>query len=148
MISSLEIKLKPGADVDAVKKEMQNIGGKELKVLDRFEQQEDTFKIMQVEKMIAYIFLTFIVIVASFNIIGSLSMLILDKKNDVETLRKLGATDKQIVSIFFIRRSFNCILWCIVGHFAWFIALLAATNIRTCCLGRKQWHLYCERLSR
>ena len=100
MISSLEIKLKPGADVDAVKKEMQNIGGKELKVLDRFEQQEDTFKIMQVEKMIAYIFLTFIVIVASFNIIGSLSMLILDKKNDVETLRKLGATDKQIVSIF------------------------------------------------
>ena len=100
MISSLEIKLKPGADIDAVKKEMQNIGGKELKVLDRFEQQEDTFKIMQVEKMIAYIFLTFIVIVASFNIIGSLSMLILDKKNDVETLRKLGATDKQIVSIF------------------------------------------------
>ena len=86
---------------DAVKKEMQNIGGKELKVLDRFEQQEDTFKIMQVEKMIAYIFLTFIVIVASFNIIGSLSMLILDKKNDVETLRKLGATDKQIVSIFY-----------------------------------------------
>lgn len=100
MISSLEIKLKPGADIDAVKKEMQNIGGKELKVLDRFEQQEDTFKIMQVEKMIAYIFLTFIVIVASFNIIGSLSMLILDKKNDVETLRKLGATDKQIISIF------------------------------------------------
>lgn len=100
MISSLEIKLKPGTDIDAVKKEMQNIGGKELKVLDRFEQQEDTFKIMQVEKMIAYIFLTFIVIVASFNIIGSLSMLILDKKNDVETLRKLGATDKQIISIF------------------------------------------------
>lgn len=80
MLSSLELRLKDGSDLDAVKKEMQQIAGDKYRVLDRFEQQEDTFKIMSIEKMIAYIFLTFILIVACFNIIGSLSMLIIDKK--------------------------------------------------------------------
>ena len=74
-------------------------GGK-YTVKDRFEQQEDTFRIMKIEKLIAYIFLTFILAVACFNIIGSLSMLIIDKKADVATLRNLGASDKQIVRIF------------------------------------------------
>ena len=100
MISSLQIRLKNGSDLDAVKKEMKAIVGDKYRVLDRYEQQEDTFRIMKVEKFIAYIFLTFILIVASFNIIGSISMLIIDKKNDVATLRNLGATDKQITRIF------------------------------------------------
>ena len=69
-------------------------------MLDRYEQQADTFKIMSIEKFIAYIFLTFILVVASFNIIGSLSMLIIDKKDDVATLRNLGASNRQISSIF------------------------------------------------
>src|SRR3712207_9461473 len=79
---------------------MQKIAGEKYLVLDRFEQQADTFRIMQIEKMIAYIFLTFILVVACFNIIGSLSMLIIDKKNDVLTLRNLGDNDRQISSIF------------------------------------------------
>ena len=99
-LSSLEFRLKDGSDLDAVKKEMQEIGGIKYKVMDRFEQQADTFKIMQIEKYIAYIFLTFILIVACFNIIGSLSMLIIDKKEDVVTLRNLGANDRQISQIF------------------------------------------------
>ena len=99
-LSSLEFRLKDGSDLDAVKKEMQEIGGIKYKVMDRFEQQADTFKIMQIEKYIAYIFLTFILIVACFNIIGSLSMLIIDKKEDVGTLRNLGANDRQISQIF------------------------------------------------
>ena len=99
-LSSLEFRLKNGSDLDAVKKEMQSIGGSKYKVMDRFEQQADTFKIMQIEKYIAYIFLTFILIVACFNIIGSLSMLIIDKKNDVTTLRNLGANEHQISRIF------------------------------------------------
>ena len=99
-LSSLELRLKDGSDLDAVKKEMQEIGGTKYKVMDRFEQQADTFKIMQIEKYIAYIFLTFILIVACFNIIGSLSMLIIDKKEDVVTLRNLGANDRQISQIF------------------------------------------------
>lgn len=100
MLSQLEIRLKPGSDLDAIKAEMQKIAGSKYRVLDRMEQQADTFKIMKIEKFIAYIFLTFILAVACFNIIGSLSMLIIDKKNDVVTLRNMGASDKQIVRIF------------------------------------------------
>lgn len=100
MLSQLEIRLKPGSNLDAVKAEMQEIAGDKYRVLDRMEQQADTFKIMKIEKFIAYIFLTFILAVACFNIIGSLSMLIIDKKNDVVTLRNMGASDKQIVRIF------------------------------------------------
>lgn len=100
MLSQLEIKLKPGSNVNKVKAEMQSMAGDKYLVLDRMEQQEDTFRIMEIEKFIAYIFLTFILAVACFNIIGSLSMLIIDKKDDVATLRNLGANDKQIVRIF------------------------------------------------
>ena len=100
MLSQLEIRLKPGSDLDAVKAEMQKIAGSKYRVLDRMEQQADTFKIMKIEKFNAYIFLKFILAVAVFNIKGSLSMLIIDKKNDVVTLRNMGASDKQIVRIF------------------------------------------------
>lgn len=100
MVSSLELRLKNGSDIDAVKAEMNKMAGGRFKVLDRFEQQEDTFKIMKVEKLIAYIFLTFILVVACFNIIGSLSMLIIDKKDDVATLRCLGADERLIQRIF------------------------------------------------
>ncbi|MBR6944344.1 MAG: ABC transporter permease [Prevotella sp.] len=99
-LSSLEIRLKAGSNFDAVKKEMRKIVGERYKVEDRYEQQADTFRIMKIEKLIAYFFLTFILMVACFNIIGSLSMLMIDKKDDVVTLRNLGATDKQIVQIF------------------------------------------------
>lgn len=99
-LSQLEIRLKPGSDLNAVKAEMQSIAGGKYRVLDRMEQQEDTFRIMKVEKFIAYIFLTLILAVACFNIIGSLSMLIIDKKKDVVTLRNMGATDRQIVRVF------------------------------------------------
>ena len=100
MVSSLELRLKPGSNFDAVKSEIQRLCGDQFTVRDRFEQQDDTFKIMKIEKFIAYIFLTFILMVACFNIIGSLSMLIIDKKDDVVTLRNLGANDRQIIRIF------------------------------------------------
>lgn len=100
MVSSLEIRLKDGSDVGAVKAKMERIAGGKYHVRDRYEQQDDTFKIMKIEKLIAYLFLTFILMVACFNIIGSLSMLIIDKRRDVITLRNLGATDRQITQIF------------------------------------------------
>ena len=99
-ITSLELRMKPGVDIDNAKEEIQAILGDKYKVLDRYEQQADTFNIMHIEKLFAYVFLTFILMVACFNIIGSLSMLIIDKKNDVITLRNLGATDGQIRRIF------------------------------------------------
>lgn len=115
MLSSLEIRLKDGSNLDDVKKEMQDIAGSKYKVMDRFEQQADTFKIMQIEKIIAYIFLTFILVVACFNIIGSLSMLIIEKKDDVNTLRNLGATDKQISQIFLFEGRMISTIGAIIG---------------------------------
>ena len=99
-LTSLELRLKPGSDFDLVKQQMQQIAGSRFQILDRYEQQDDTFRIMKVEKLIAYIFLTFILVIACFNIIGSLSMLIIDKRNDVVTLRNLGANEHQITRIF------------------------------------------------
>lgn len=73
------------------------------------------FIIMRIEKLFAYIFLTFILMVACFNIIGSLSMLIIDKKNDVITLRNLGATDGQIRRIFLFEGRMISIAGAIIG---------------------------------
>ena len=115
MLSDLEIRLKEGSDLNAVKAEMQKIAGTKYKVLDRFEQQEDTFKIMSIEKLMAYIFLTFILVVACFNIIGSLSMLIIDKKNDVVTLRNLGANDKQITRVFLFEGRMIAVIGAVIG---------------------------------
>ena len=115
MLSSLELRLKPGSDFDAVKAEMQRFAGDKYAVRDRYEQQEDTFRIMKIEKLIAYIFLTFILMIVCFNIIGSLSMLIIDKRDDVVTLRNLGASDRQITRIFlFEGRMISC-LGAIIG---------------------------------
>lgn len=101
MVSSIDLKLREGVDVDQAKSRIQLLVGEErFKVLDRYEQQADIFRIMRVEKLIAYIFLTFILLIACFNIIGSVSMLIIDKKDDVRTLRNLGANDNQIIRIF------------------------------------------------
>ena len=115
MLSSLELRLKPGSNFDAVKTEIQKLCGEQFAVKDRFEQQDDTFKIMKIEKFIAYIFLTFILMVACFNIIGSLSMLIIDKKDDVVTLRNLGATDHQIVRIFLFEGRMISAIGAVIG---------------------------------
>ena len=117
MISSLELRLKPGGDFEKTKAEIKRIAGDDYQVLDRFEQQEDTFRIMKIEKLIAYIFLTFILLVACFNIIGSLSMLIIDKKDDVQTLRNLGANDRQVSQIFLLEG-------CMISFFGAFIGIL------------------------
>lgn len=99
-ISAIEIKLKPGTDIYQAQREIKKLLGEDFEVKDRYEQQEDVFRIMKIEKLIAYLFLTFILLVACFNIIGSISMLIIDKKEDVRTLRNLGATNGQITRIF------------------------------------------------
>ena len=99
-VSAINLKLKAGADTDAVKKHIQDLLGDDFLVQDRYEQQADTYRIMEIEKLISYLFLTFILMIACFNVIGSLSMLIIDKRDDVVTLRNLGASDRQIARIF------------------------------------------------
>ena len=115
MVSSLELRLKAGSNFERVKSEIKKLAGDKYYVKDRFEQQDDTFKIMKIEKLMAYIFLTFILMIACFNIIGSLSMLIIDKKDDVVTLRNLGASDKQIVRIFLFEGRLISAIGAIIG---------------------------------
>lgn len=115
MVSKLMVKLKPGTDLDAAKREIKNLAEGRFNVLDRFEQHADTFRIMQVEKVLAYLFLSFILVVACFNIIGSLSMLIIEKKKDVQTLRNLGATDRTLTRVFLFEGRMISALGAVVG---------------------------------
>ena len=99
-VSAIELKLKPGSNISVVKEKIGKALGDGFVIRNRYEQQEDVFRIMEIEKLVSYLFLTFILVIACFNVIGSLSMLILDKKEDVNTLRKLGADDRLVSSIF------------------------------------------------
>ena len=99
-VSAVQLKLKDGLKADKVKEQLMAELGERFKVEDRFEQQNDVFRVMRIEKLISYLFLSFILLVACFNIIGSLSMLMIDKRQDIQTLRSLGANDSQICTIF------------------------------------------------
>lgn len=99
-VSSVELKLADGASISRVKRNLQSLLGDGYTVKDRYEQQETTFKVVEIEKFISYLFLCFILMVACFNIISSVSMLILDKRDNVYTLRSLGASDSFVHSIF------------------------------------------------
>lgn len=101
-VSSIEVKLKDGYSVAQTKQKITALLGDEFRVQDRYQQQADTFRIMEIEKLISYFFLTFILMIACFNVIGSLSMLIIDKKQDALTLRNLGANDRLIIRIFLL----------------------------------------------
>lgn len=114
-VSSIELRLTPDANVNSVKKKIINLLGADFVVSDRYEQQSDIFRIMEIEKLISYVFLTFILMIACFNVIGSLSMLIIDKKADVQTLRNLGAADKLISRIFLFEGRMISMLGAVAG---------------------------------
>jgi lipoprotein-releasing system permease protein len=99
-VTALELKLQPHVDVASFQKRLTRLLGARYTVLNRYEQQSDVFRIMEIEKFISYLFLTFILAIACFNVVGSLSMLILDKRDDTLTLRNLGADDRLIARIF------------------------------------------------
>ena len=99
-VSALELSLRPGADVNSVKNQIKSLLGEDFFVKDRYEQQESAFKMMQGEKWMIFLILCFILLLALFNVIGSLSMLMIEKKGDVCTLRNMGADDSLICRIF------------------------------------------------
>ena len=101
-ITSVELRLRDGVSLSSAKRELRQLLGARFQVQDRFEQQADVFRIMRIEKLISFVFLTFILLIACFNIIGSLSMLMIDKRQDVRTLRSLGATAGQVCDIFML----------------------------------------------
>lgn len=114
-VSAIELKLKPGADLHDTEARMERLLGEGFTVQNRYEQQADVFRIMEIEKLISYIFLTFILAIACFNVIGSLSMLIVDKRDDVAILRNLGADDRLISRIFLLEGRMISLLGAVAG---------------------------------
>jgi lipoprotein-releasing system permease protein len=99
-VSALEIKIKDGYDEAKVLNEIKQISGGSFNVLNRFQQNEIFYRIMRSEKWAIFFILSLILLIASFNIIASLTMLIIEKKDDIETFRKLGAQNSVIRQIF------------------------------------------------
>jgi len=114
-VSAIELKLKKGTNTETFEKKIATILGKDYRVENRYEQQADVFRIMEIEKFISYLFLTFILAIACFNVIGSLSMLILDKRENTETLRNLGADDQLITRIFLLEGRLISLLGASIG---------------------------------
>lgn len=119
-VSSIELKLKNTTDIAKIQNEITTQLGEKYKVKNRMEQQESFFNIMKIEKWITFLILSFILLIASFNIIGSLSMLIIDKKSDIKTLESLGANKKTIHRIFLFE-----------GWLIAFVGALAGVSIGT-----------------
>jgi lipoprotein-releasing system permease protein len=101
-VSALELHLKPNANLDETQQTVKNLMGPAYSVKNRYQQHEVLYKIMKSEKWAVYLILTFILLIATFNVIGSLTMLIIDKKKDIAILWGLGASSNLIQSIFLI----------------------------------------------
>jgi lipoprotein-releasing system permease protein len=98
--TSVEITLKPGAEVGSVKDRIAAILDDSLQIKDRDEQNESLLKAIKIEKLFIFVALFFIIGIASFNIFYALSMLVIDKKDDIETLSSIGATKGLVKNIF------------------------------------------------
>jgi len=100
-ISSLEITLQKNTNVDVVLNEVKKVLGKSFKVQNRMEQQASLYKMFKSEKWASYAILTFILLIAAFNALGSLTMLVIEKKDDIKTLMGMGARPSLIRNVFF-----------------------------------------------
>ena len=98
--TAVEIALTDKANLKKTKKQIREVLGPDYVVLDRYEQQADFFRISKIEKVLTLLLLAFILLIATFNIIGSLSMLMIDKQADSQTLGNLGATPEMLRRIF------------------------------------------------
>ena len=115
LVSSVELGLAASADAGKLQKEVQKIVGDSFKVENKYQQHSMIYKTMESEKWAAYLILVFILIIASFNILGSLSMLIIDKKEDILIFRSMGATSKTIRQIFLFEGWLISILGAFIG---------------------------------
>lgn len=101
-VTALQISLSDKYSIKKVKREITSVLGEGYILQDRYEQQEDFFRILRVEKLLTTLLLVFILLIATFNGIGSLSMLIIDKQQDIKTLSHLGASNNMIRTIFLL----------------------------------------------
>lgn len=100
LTTAYEVRLRTGVAPDRAKRALAAIVGPDFTLLTAAEQQADSFRMMQIEKWITFLIIAFILLIASFNIIGALSMLIIDKEAEITTLRTLGADDRLVRRIF------------------------------------------------
>lgn len=114
-VSAIEVRLSPKAHAARAKQDIASIMGEGYTVKDRYEQQAATFKVVEIEKFVTYLFLCFILMVACFNIISSVSMLILDKQANADTLKSLGATDSFVARIFMYEGNLIALLGAVIG---------------------------------
>lgn len=98
--NNVELFILPNADANKIKKAVQAVMGEGFTVKNQQEQQETLYRIMRSEKWAVYVILTFILILATFNVVGSLSMLMIDKRKDTEILKSMGADNRLIQKIF------------------------------------------------
>jgi lipoprotein-releasing system permease protein len=120
-VSTIEIKFSKQADPGSVQKNIKKIFGKGFIVQNQYEQQEIFYKVMQSERLAIFLILTLILIIASFNIIGSLTMLIIEKERDIEILKSLGADNNLIRKIFIFEGWLISIIGAIAGIIMGFI---------------------------
>ena len=99
-VSSIDIKLKDAAEVDKVQAKIKSVLGENYLVKNRFEQQEDLFRMVSIEKWVTFLILAIILVIAVFNIVGSLTILIIEKNEDIRILKNLGADNKLILKVF------------------------------------------------
>ena len=114
-ITALLLSVPDGYTIKKAKREISSVLGDGFIIQDRYEQQEDFFRILRVEKLLTTLLLIFILLLASFNGIGSLSMLIIDKQQDIHTLSHLGASNEMIRRIFILEGWFVNLLGAIAG---------------------------------
>lgn len=113
--SAIEILASPGSDIDRLTSEISKTIGPEFTVKDRLRQQEMSFRMISIEKWVTFLLLFFILVIASFNIISSLSMLVIEKEKSISTLRAMGFSRRGIGSIFFWESIFVTIIGGISG---------------------------------
>ncbi len=114
-VSAIDIKIANNADVGEVQHSLKKILGKSFVVENRYEQHKMLFKIMESEKWVVFLILAFVIIIASFNLTGSLTMLIIDKKDDIVTLQNMGADNSLIKRIFLLEGWLISILGAVGG---------------------------------
>lgn len=124
-VTAVEIRLKDGVSLSRAQREIQALLGDDFQVKNRYQQQEDSFKMMNIEKWMTFLILAFIMTIAIFNVVGSLSMLIIEKKDDIQTLRNLGADNTLISRIFLLEGWLISMLGGVVGIVIGLILCLA-----------------------
>jgi lipoprotein-releasing system permease protein len=124
-LTGVEIRLATGTEADNVQQSIQRMIGEKFVVKNRYQQQELLYKIMKSEKWAIFFILTFIIIIAAFNVVGSLSMLILDKRKDIAVLFSLGADEKKIKRVFIQEGLMITLIGILMGLFLGFILCFA-----------------------